>query len=121
MKSIENILNAFESVSLAEANQKTGLMTRIDRKYWFPLSLPGKVLSELQSICDVPEVNGKRIINYQTTYFDTPENDMYLHHHNGQMERYKVRKRKYETSPNGFFEIKQKQMLLNRDYITSKK
>jgi len=108
LKSIENILIAFNSVSLEEAIQKAGLMTRIDRKYWFPLSLLSEVLSDLQSICDVLEVNGKRIINYQTTYFDTPENDMYLHHHNGRLERYKVRKRKYETSPNGFFEIKRK-------------
>ena len=108
MKSIENILNAFDSVSLEEANQKTGLMTRIDRKYWFPISQLHDVLQELMPISDVLEVNGKRIINYQTTYFDTPENDMYLHHHNGRLERYKVRKRKYETSPNGFFEIKRK-------------
>lgn len=108
MKSIKNILNAFAPVSLEEANQKTGLMTRIDRKYWFAFPMLEKVLHELKPFCDVLEVNGKRIINYQTTYFDTPGNDMYLHHHSGRLERYKVRKRKYETSPAGFFEIKRK-------------
>lgn len=108
MKNINDILNSFDPVSLEEANQKTGLMTRVDRKYWFSFSLLESVLRELQTICDVLEVNGKRIINYQTTYFDTAENDMYLQHHNGGLERYKVRKRKYETSPAGFFEIKRK-------------
>ena len=28
---------------------------------------------------------------------------MYLHHHNGRLERYKIRRRKYETSDTGFF------------------
>ncbi len=91
-------------------------MTRIDRKYWFDFSMLEKVLHELQPICDVLEVKGKRIINYQTTYFDTPANDMYLHHHNGRLERYKVRRRKYETSGSGFFEIKQK----NNKQVTRK-
>lgn len=108
MDKIENILNAYDPVSLTEANKKTGLMTRIDRKFWFSFSLLERVLRELQPICDVLEVNGKQIINYQTTYFDTTENDMYLQHHNGRLERYKVRKRKYETSQTGFFEIKRK-------------
>lgn len=116
MKSIENMLNAFDPVSLEEANQKTELMMRIDRKYWFAFSMLEKVLKELQPICDVLEVKGKRVINYQTTYFDTPGNDMYLHHHNGQLERYKVRRRKYETSGTGFFEIKRK----NNKRITRK-
>lgn len=116
MKNSENILNAFDPVSLKEANQKTGLMTRIDRKYWFAFSLLDKVLHELKPFCDVLEVNGKRIINYQTTYFDTPGNDMYLHHHNGRLERFKVRRRKYETSGTGFFEIKQK----NNKQVTRK-
>jgi hypothetical protein len=48
------------------------------------------------------------MIDYQTVYFDTEDNQMYLHHHNGFRDRYKVRRRKYETSEHGFFEIKKK-------------
>jgi hypothetical protein len=105
---IENILNNYNAVSLEEANKDTRLMTRIDRKYWFSASDLQTVLEQLMPICDVLEVNGKRIINYQTTYFDTEDAEMYLHHHNRRLHRFKVRKRKYETSANGFFEIKRK-------------
>src|SRR5690606_6604106 len=35
-------------------------------------------------------------------------NQMYLHHHNGFRDRYKIRRRTYETSDKGFLEIKRK-------------
>ena len=92
-------------------------MTRIDRKYWFPFSELQNVLHELIPVCDVLEVHGKRMIYYETTYFDTPDAEMYLHHHNGRLKRYKVRRRKYETSGTGFFEIKRK----NNKQVTKKK
>jgi len=116
LKSIENILNVFDSVSLAEVNKEVKLMTRIDRKFWFPYSKLQDLLQELIPICDVLEIKGRRAINYQTTYYDTSNYDMYLHHHNSRLERYKVRRRKYETSQTGFFEIKRK----NNKQITRK-
>ena len=107
MKTIQNILSDFPAVSLEEA-QEVKLMNRIDRKYWFHLSLLPQFLKELKPFCDVLEVEGKRVVQYQTTYLDTDNNEMYINHHNGKLARFKVRRRKYETSEMGFFEIKRK-------------
>jgi hypothetical protein len=43
---------------------------------------------------------------YETIYFDTPGHQMYLQHHNGKLNRYKIRFRRYVDSNLGFFEIK---------------
>jgi hypothetical protein len=45
---------------------------------------------------------------YQTTYYDTPSLDMYLMHHNGRVNRHKVRIRKYWTSDDMYLEVKKK-------------
>lgn len=107
MEDILNILSDFPAVSL-EDTQEVKLMNRIDRKYWFHRSLLPQVLKELKLFCDVLEVEGKRVVQYQTTYFDTINDEMYINHHNGNLARFKVRRRKYETSEIGFFEIKRK-------------
>jgi hypothetical protein len=52
------------------------------------------------------EINGKRSARYETTYYDTPEYDMYTKHHNGKLNRYKVRFRSYVDSNMNFFEVK---------------
>lgn len=52
------------------------------------------------------EISEKRFARYETTYFDTPDFDMYTRHHNGKLNRYKVRFRSYVDSNLNFFEIK---------------
>lgn len=47
-------------------------------------------------------------MDYQTTYFDTPDNAMYLKHHNGKMNRHKIRQRKYVSTNSSFLEVKYK-------------
>jgi hypothetical protein len=104
---IESILQKFKPVSLEET---TGvkLMNRIDRKFWFHISLLGPLLDEIVMFYDILEIDDKRLVGYQSIYFDTPGLQMYLHHHNGFRDRYKIRRRKYETSELGFLEIKRK-------------
>ncbi|MCG8579884.1 MAG: polyphosphate polymerase domain-containing protein, partial [Bacteroidales bacterium] len=50
----------------------------------------------------------KKILSYSTTYFDTHLNSMYKAHHNGRLNRYKVRHRTYVDSGISFLEIKRK-------------
>lgn len=45
---------------------------------------------------------------YETLYFDTPAYKLYLDHHNGRTNRYKIRYRKYTDSNTIFFEVKYK-------------
>jgi hypothetical protein len=100
-------INAFTSVTLEDIiNVK--LMNRIDRKFWFHDSQLKPMLEALLPFYDVLEVNNKRVIQYQTIYFEVPGNELYLKHHNGFRDRYKIRRRKYSTSTTGFFEIKRK-------------
>lgn len=83
-------------------------MNRIDRKYWFHNSQLSKLLQNAQPYYHVLEISGSRVTEYQTTYFDTLQDKMYLTHHNQKLNRYKVRRRKYVTSDIDFFEVKLK-------------
>ena len=105
MSRIETILKKFEPVSLDKIG-KVKLMDRVDRKYWFHLSRLEELLKRSLEHYNVLEINNQRLMEYQTTYLDTPDDKMYLTHHNQKLNRYKVRKRKYVSSDIGFFEIK---------------
>ncbi|MCY1722013.1 polyphosphate polymerase domain-containing protein [Prolixibacteraceae bacterium Z1-6] len=105
MKEIETILQQFNAVSLAKID-KVKLMNRIDRKYWFHFSMLEKLLEEVVPDYDVLEINKNRLMKYQSAYFDTDDNYMYLKHHIKKLNRYKVRRRTYLTTNEDFFEIK---------------
>lgn len=105
MKKIENILQGFNSVSLEEIDE-VKLMDRIDRKYWFHRSSLEELLKEVIADYDILEIGNKRLLEYQSSYFDTEDNEMYLKHHNKKMNRYKVRRRTYLISNDDYFEIK---------------
>ena len=107
MEQIKNILEGFESISLKEMDS-VKLMNRVDTKYMFLVDqLPG-ILNDLQPGFRVLEVNSTRLNRYETLYFDTEAHNLYLDHHNGRMNRFKVRKRRYLESGISFFEIKTK-------------
>ena len=85
------------------------LMNRIDTKY---------VLSEqevLHLLTDaaskgyyVQTIDNVRACRYLTLYYDTPERDMFIMHHNRKLTRQKLRTRTYMESGVTFFEIKNK-------------
>ena len=49
-----------------------------------------------------------QFFNYYNTYYDTLDNQMYLCHHNGKLNRYKIRVRKYNQTGVSYLEIKYK-------------
>jgi len=83
-------------------------MSRIDRKYWFHISKLDLLLESAHEYYNVLEINGQRIMDYQTMYFETPDDSMYLKHHNRKLNRYKIRQRKYFSTNSDFLEIKYK-------------
>jgi hypothetical protein len=107
LSDFKTILSDFKPVSLEEI-EEVKLMNRIDRKYWFHISKLNQILEFTLADYDVLEINGLRLMEYQTTYFDTPENTMYLKHHNRKLNRHKVRQRKYVSTNSSFLEIKLK-------------
>lgn len=105
MFTIENLLVPFESIDL-EAMDSVKLLNRVDTKFIFNASHLDGVLNKMVENYLILEINGVRRSRYETLYFDTPEHFMYLQHHNGKLNRYKVRARKYIESNQSFFEIK---------------
>ncbi len=105
MSIFEALLSHFEPISLKEADT-VKLMNRVDSKFVFSVKLLPEILEQLQWGYRVLEIEGIRLQRYQTLYFDTSEYQMYIHHHNGKMKRYKVRSRKYLDTGQMFFEIK---------------
>ena len=105
LKEIEPILSKFNPVSLQEIDE-VKLMSRIDRKYWFHLSKLPEILLRTLEDYNILEIEGQRLMDYETLYFDTIDNEMYVKHHNGKRNRHKVRKRKYVSTDSSFLEIK---------------
>ena len=102
---IENIVNSYKGVSLSEMDQ-VKLMNRTDRKYWFNAGLFPDILKSLQDDYLILEIEGQRMMSYESTYFDTLDDLMYYTHHRGKLNRYKIRRRNYMISGISFLEIK---------------
>ncbi len=104
---IETLLSQFKSHSLDDLNN-AGLMNRVDTKYLLPITDLKKLLTVLAPFYTVLEINFSRTFPYQTTYFDTPGFGFYLMHHNGKLNRFKIRHRLYVDSGDLYVEVKHK-------------
>ncbi len=105
MNAIEKALLQLAPISLSEMDS-VKLMNRVDTKYVFSLKLLPDFLTAVANQYRVLEINQKKIIPYQTLYYDTAERSLYMKHHSGHLNRHKIRYRKYGESNLGFFEIK---------------
>lgn len=99
------ILGQFPSIGLAQM-EAVALMDRTDVKYMLTAHQLQVALKALSLDYWVLVINGVRMSGYETVYFDTPEFALYLQHHNGRRQRYKVRARHYVETNQSFFEIK---------------
>jgi len=102
---IDSFLYQFESVSLEEI-KSVELMNRTEIKYIIRLSTLLEILNELPKHYKLLQIGNDRKTDYHTLYFDTPDFKMYKAHHNGKLNRYKIRLRKYLNSNLSFIEIK---------------
>jgi len=110
-----HLLADFDPISLMEMDS-VQLMTRIDTKFIIPLSMLPCILEKVKNEYRVLQIDRKRIMPYSSVYFDTQDARMYTLHHNGKLNRYKVRMRSYMTSGMSFLEIKDK----NNKGVTTK-
>ena len=104
---IDETLNKFDPISLEEMKD-IRLMNRTDTKF---VTSRGKLMQLLQLASDeyyVQEIDGRRIGEYYTVYFDTPDYDMFRKHHCGHANRQKLRIRCYVESRQSFLEVKTK-------------
>ncbi|MCX6244395.1 MAG: polyphosphate polymerase domain-containing protein [Bacteroidetes bacterium] len=105
MTEIHDILGSFNPITLEEMDA-VKLLDRVDRKYVFPVAKLFPLLRDLDGNYRILEINGIRLNRYETLYFDTEDHRLYLHHHNGKLNRFKVRSRSYLDSGQSFFEVK---------------
>lgn len=102
---INDILTTFRPITLAEMDS-VKLMTRSDEKYFLPVDQLSAILQSAQAEFQVLEKHGKRLLGYESLYLDTADHEMYLVHHNGKLNRYKIRIREYKDSHEFYFEVK---------------
>ncbi len=103
----QNILNSFQAISLKEMDG-VKLMSRIDTKYVLNIDVLPKIFKGISDNYQILEIDQKRIFDYNSLYYDTDCNFMYLAHHNGKLNRYKVRFRQYVANNLFFLEVKYK-------------
>lgn len=84
------------------------LMRRTDTKFVFSKEKLPEILEKARNDYYMVEIANEREQIYETTYFDTCGYDMYSTHHNGKLNRFKVRIRKYIYSNMAFLEVKAK-------------
>ena len=103
-------LSSFDKISLDEMNG-VSLMKRVDTKFILSESQLLKVFSKIRKEYKVLEIDNERLMQYSTLYFDTQNKKCFKEHHNGKLNRYKIRMRKYLVSDLCFLEVKKKNNL----------
>ncbi len=118
MSDIKEILNNFEPISLKQLEENASLMDRRDTKFIIKHSLLPEILTCLSQEYYALEIGNVREFDYTNVYYDTPSLNLFRCHHNGKLNRYKVRLRRYEDVGTNFFEVKFKS---NKDRTIKKR
>ena len=84
------------------------LMNRTDTKFVASFEQLNAFLLAVQGKYYIQEKEGEMLAEYHTTYFDTPDYEMYRMHHCGKKVREKIRVRTYLDSNDTFLEVKNK-------------
>lgn len=104
---IQDVLARLAPISLGEMDA-VALQNRTDTKYVLSTQQLTRALCAVGRHYRVLAIDGVRLNPYQTVYFDTPDFALYLQHHAGKANRYKVRSRRYVVTGQSFLELKLK-------------
>ncbi len=84
------------------------LMNRTDTKFVTTTERLNMLLQMVLGDYYIQDIHGERNMEYDTTYFDTDDFDMYRQHQYGHTNRQKIRFRTYVSSNLQFMEVKTK-------------
>lgn len=104
---INKQIEAFAPISL-EQMSSVKLMNRTDTKFVTTTERLQQLLTMALKDYYIQEIDGQRNLEYDTTYFDTRDFDMYSEHQHGHANRQKIRFRTYCISGLKFMEVKTK-------------
>ncbi|MDG1819797.1 MAG: polyphosphate polymerase domain-containing protein [Porticoccaceae bacterium] len=105
LQNVDNALREFTTHALADLDDLK-LMDRVDSKFVVPAELLPFLLQESQRQYSLLSIDGVVRSDYLNVYFDTDGFDYYLMHHNGKLNRVKVRHRHYVDTGTAFLELK---------------
>lgn len=97
----------FAMIALADLNE-ANLQNRVDTKFLCNEAQLAEILERVADDYRVVNAFGHTYGRYASLYYDTPGLAMYLDHHNGVRDRFKVRTRTYLDTRATFLEIKRK-------------
>ncbi len=97
--------NILDPIKLEDMG-RVKLMNRTDTKYWFHAGQVNHLLNSIKEDYFILHIDNLSVQSYSSTYFDTSDNIMYSQHHNGKLNRFKVRRRSYLSSGLSFLEVK---------------
>jgi hypothetical protein len=101
-------VKAFDAVSLKELDERAALLRRVDNKYAVERERFEELLERLRDDHQALEIDGRRVFEYCSTYFDTPELRCFTDHVEDRQPRFKARTRLYVDSDSCVFEVKLK-------------
>ena len=101
------LLESFDGITLQELDE-IKLMNRVDTKFVFSIDSLNSLLQLLIKDFNCLHVNNCTIQTYKSVYFDDNNFSLFKAHHNGRVNRFKVRIRNYVESQLYFLEIKHK-------------
>jgi len=104
---MNELINAFAPITLDEM-KGIKLMNRMDTKFVTTLKKLEQLLEMAMGEYRIQEIKGQRNMEYDTTYFDTFDYNMYYEHQFGHTNRQKIRFRTYVSSDLQFMEVKTK-------------
>ena len=100
-------VDGFDAISLQELDSHAALQMRVDRKYIVRYETLERLLAQLGEDYLALEIDGERLQQYDSVYFDTPELIGYRDHMQGRRKRFKCRTRLYDAMV-CFFDLKLK-------------
>ncbi len=102
---LDGLLADFEPTTLSQL-EGVSLLNRVDTKYVLSAAQVEEILPTLTDQYRMLEIEGRRLHQYRTLYFDTPDFALYRRHHDGRAVRHKVRSRAYVDTGLAYFEVK---------------
>jgi hypothetical protein len=103
---LADIISVLPPVSLDEVVARADLQTRVDRKYLVPLVVFERLMTAMGDRLTALDVDGLRVFDYESIYFDTLDLVAYRAHVHGRRRRFKVRTRAYLDSGECVLEVK---------------
>ena len=102
---LQPLLEEFNCYQLDELNQ-ANLMDRVDSKFLIKPAQLVALLPRLVPHCRILRIDNRLRSDYANTYFDDEQLSFYRHHHQGKLNRFKVRYRTYCEQNSSFLEVK---------------